>query len=116
MSNENYGEVPMEGEFDTKPDFAAKVKEVVGWSYTDKQEPLNEAPDGVGPDRKIPKAFEPEPALYNPFCNYDGFKGGSKTIFNQDEYKILNNTVKATPVVYAEDFQTIDGQGGKERI
>jgi hypothetical protein len=116
MGSTNYGEVPMEGEFLTKPDLAPKVKDVLGWYYTDKSEPLNEAPDGVGPDRKIPKAFEPEPVRYDPYCNYDGYEGGNKTMITFDEYKILNNTVKSVPVEYAEDCQTIDGMNGSERI
>jgi hypothetical protein len=114
--NQNYGEVPMEGQFSLKPDLAPKIKEAMASYYTDKQEPVDVAPDTVGPNRKIPKAFEPEPVMYDPYCNYLGYEGGARTLISWDEYKITNNTVKSVPVEYAEDCQSIDGMNGSERI
>lgn len=72
--------------------------------------------DGVGPNRTIPKGYQVERAMNDPYCNYDGYEGGHINVLNVDEFKVVRNAVNAIPIVYAEDCQTIDGMNGSERI
>lgn len=86
--------------------------------YTDKTHPREMYPTSDASDagRHIPKGYTPVRNEYDAYCNYDGYEAGNKVNIALDEYKVLDSTVFAVPVVYAEDFQTIDGQNGKERI
>lgn len=126
MARDNYGAyeaegsplVPMESEWGQPDKGSLKLRQVLDNYYVDKthSDSWKSDSDASNPNRRIPKGYTEEPNMYDPYCNYDGYEAGNKVIVALDEYKILNNTVQAVPIVYAEDFQTIDGQGGKERI
>lgn len=127
MARDNYGAyepkdsplVPMEPPFKRQPDEgSAKRKQIEDLYYVNKNHPLEMDPtsDAGNANRRIPKGYTPENNLYDAYCNYDGYEAGSKIIVAMDEYKVLENTTMAVPVVYAENCQTIDGQNGKERI
>lgn len=108
--------IPMEPEFRPNTDNPSAVRQIMADYYTDKKQPIDSDSSGVGPNRSIPKYNTPETNLYDPYCNYLGYEAGNKVLVGWDEYKILNSTVNAVAVVNADDCQTIDGQGGKERI
>lgn len=110
--------VPMEPEWGNPDKGSAKLRQVLDNYYVDKTHPdsWKSDSDPSNPNRRIPKGYTPELNQYDPYCNYDGYEGGNKTLVNWDEYKIAESSVLAVPVVYAEDCQTIDGQSGKERI
>lgn len=110
--------VPMEPEWGNPDKGSAKLQQVLNNYYVDKTHPdsWKSNSDASNANRAIPKGYVPEQNMYDPYCNYDGYEGGNKVLVNWDEYKVLENTALAVPVVYAEDCQTIDGQNGKERI
>jgi hypothetical protein len=127
MARDNYGSyealgsplVPMEPPFKQQPDEGSNQRQNrENRDYVDKNHPMEMDPtsDASSADRRIPRGYTPQKNLYDPYCNYDGYEAGNTTIVALDEYKVLENTVFAVPVVYAEDCQTIDGQNGKERI
>lgn len=126
MARDNYGAyeakgsplVPMEPEWGNPDEGTAKLQQIMEMGYVDKTHPDTWKSDSSAsnPNRSIPKGYVPEMNQYDPYCNYDGYQGGSKILVNWDEYKIAESSVLAVPVVYAEDCQTIDMQNGKERI
>jgi hypothetical protein len=127
MARDNYGAydgtgyslVPMEPKFRPQPDNGtAKRQEIEDAFYVDKSHPeiMGTNSDASNANRVIPKGYAPQVSMYDAFCDYAGYQAGNKTLVDLDEYKVLENTVFAVPIVYAEDCQTTNGQGGKERI
>lgn len=109
---------PMEPEWGQPDKGPAKLREVLDAFYVDKThtDDWRSDSDASNPDRRIPKGYDVVPNQYDPYCNYLGYEAGNKTLVGWDEYKQLEMTVQSVPIRYAEDVQTIDGQGGKERI
>lgn len=103
--------VPMDPEFGM-PDGT----DIDPLNYADKVYNPAFTSDEIGPNRAIPKGFVQEQKHGEPYCNYDGYEAGNTTLVQLDEYKVIRNTVLVTPIVYAEDCQTIDGMNGSERI
>jgi hypothetical protein len=126
MARDNYGSyeaegnplVPMESEWGNPDKGPAKLQQKLNQFYVDKTHPqsMKSSSDASDSGRMIPKGYTQVANQYDPYCNYAGYEGGNTTLIGWDEYKIAESTVQAVPIHYAEDCQTIDGQGGKERI
>lgn len=78
---------------------------------------MPEPPETATPGRTIPKGYTYENKTYIPCAGRDSItEQGSSFATALDEQTALSNMVLSINCVYAEDFQSIDGQNGSERI
>ena len=81
---------------------------------------MPEPPETATPGRSIPKGYNYENKQYTPQCVPPASESitmaGSSPWTALDEQTALSNMVLSIDCVYAEDFQSIDGQNGQERI
>jgi hypothetical protein len=57
------------------------------------------------------KGYPVEASHYDYFCNHDDDAGGKTDIANNNERLLLDNLVLQVPITYAEDCQSIHGEG-----
>lgn len=61
-------------------------------------------PMGTSLGGEAGRAYAPGVRIYNAYCNHDGFMGGQDHINQLDEGKVLDETIGAVPVVFADEW------------